>query len=168
MELSELEAAKGRLQEISGIVQQHLEDSVSMFAVMESQLEEESFVLKCIEVKRSDDTLEFDRHLFESALEAYTNEESAYADIREALEDKNKVAVARVDFFAGNEEEGTGGPILELCEKAMHLAQDNESCEVFSVDDINRVLGVVFRYAVGKDAIYAYHEHWHGRHGKAA
>ena len=38
MELSELEAAKGRLQEISGIVQQHLEDSVSMFAVMESSL----------------------------------------------------------------------------------------------------------------------------------
>lgn len=156
MEQGELEAAKDRLQEISGMVQQHLGDSVSMFAVLESQSEQGTFALKCIEVKRNDDTLEFDRHLFESALEAYTNEESAYADIREALEDKNKVAVAHVDFFVGNEEEGTGGQVLELCEKAMHLAQDNESCEVFSVDDIDRVLGVVFRYAVGKDAIYAY------------
>lgn len=66
MEQGELEAAKDRLREISGMVQQHLGDSVSMFAVLESQSEQGTSALKCIEVKRNDDTLEFDRHLFEA------------------------------------------------------------------------------------------------------
>lgn len=156
MEQSELGAAKTYLREIAEMVRQHLEDSVSMFAVLESQSEEESFALKCIEVMRNDDTLEFDRHLFEGALEAYINEESAYADIREALEDKNKVAVARIDFFAGDGEAGAGEKVSEFCDRAMRLSRSNASCEVFAVDDIDRVLGVVFRYAVGKDVIYAY------------
>ncbi|EOS52883.1 Kiwa anti-phage protein KwaB-like domain-containing protein [Adlercreutzia caecimuris] len=152
----EINAARDHLKEVRTIIAPHLENAVSMFTVLKPESNKQSFTLKCIDVKRGDDTAEFDRHLFNNALDEYLKEDVIHADIREALEDKNKIAVASVEFFASTQKEGDVSKVSELCDKARELSNDDKQCESFTLTDIDRVLGIIFRYAVGQDTIYAY------------